>query len=119
VNEIAIRLAVYALLAALCFGAGWQVQGWRKDSQIADIAYEAQAARDDAIAKARAAEDAQAAGQAFAEALAVERERKTKVIEREVTRDIIRWVQKPSSRAQCLDADGVRIHNTSAIGRVP
>jgi len=121
VSDLTIRLAVYALLASVCFGAGWTVQGWRKDTQIADVAYEAQAARSDAIANAKAIEDAQAAGQAFAEALAVEREAKTRVVKTEITRDVIKYVQRASSQSACsgLDADGVRLINTSATGRMP
>jgi hypothetical protein len=113
-----LRVAAYALVAVLAFGCGWKVQGWRKDSQIADIAADAQAARDDARARARAAEEAQAASQAFAEALAVEREAKTQIVEKEITRNVIKYVQKPSSQSKCLDSDGVRLHNASAAGRV-
>jgi len=121
VNTLYTKLAAVVLIVVISFIAGWQVQGWRKDSQIAEIHIEAQAARDDAVAKARAIEDAQAASQAFAEALAVERERKTRVVEKEVTRDVIKYVQRASSQSACggIDSDGVFLINTAASGRMP
>lgn len=48
------RAAVYGLLAALCFGAGWKVQGWRLGEGIAN-------ARAEAITEVRVIERAQQA----------------------------------------------------------
>lgn len=41
-----IRIGIYALLALLCFGGGWQINGWRLGSELAHVKQEyAQAAQ--------------------------------------------------------------------------
>jgi hypothetical protein len=112
-------MAVYALIAALCFGVGWKVQGWRKDSQIADMVSEAQSARDMAIANARALEAAQNARAEVAAALEVERNKEARIVERVITNDVIKYVQRTGSQSCGVDADGVRIINASAASRMP
>jgi len=112
-------MAVYALIAALCFGAGWKVQGWRKDNQIAAMVSQAQAARHAALADARALENAQAARAEVAAALEVERNKEARIVERIITNDVIKYVQKPSSQSCGVDADGVRLINASAASRMP
>lgn len=36
-NAEAVKAIVMAVIAALIFSAGWLVEGWRKDAQIADL----------------------------------------------------------------------------------
>jgi len=114
-----VNVAVYALIAALCFGAGWKVQGWRKDNQIAGMVSQAQAARHAALADARALENAQNARQEVAAALEVERNKEARIVEKVITNDVIKYVQRPSSQSCGVDADGVRIINASAASRMP
>jgi hypothetical protein len=64
--KTADKLAVPAVLAVAIFGAGWAVNGWRKDAQIAELkterantaATQAQGALDDLTAASKTINDA-------------------------------------------------------------
>jgi hypothetical protein len=69
--QLAARVAVLALLAALCFATGWTVNGWRLERDVADVKAAHQQAVADAGARALAAQEkAQADHEALAGRLA-------------------------------------------------
>ena len=51
--------------------------------------------------------------------LAAERVKKNKIVEKVITNDVIRYVQTPGAAKCGVDADGVRIINAAAAGRLP
>lgn len=114
-----IKLAVIALVAIIGFSTGWKVNGWRKDADIKATQEQAQAARDEALANIKALEQEQQARASVAADLEIERNKQAKIIERIVTNDVIKYVQKPTSQHCGVDPDGVRLINTSAAGRMP
>lgn len=111
------NLAVYALIAAIGFGAGWKVNGWRHDA--ADLArMEAdQIAIQAAAEKARKIVELRQERTDIAAQLEIERNKETRVVERIVTDEVIKYVQTPAATQCAVDADGVRIINAAA--RVP
>jgi hypothetical protein len=118
-SDMAVKLAVLALVALIGFGTGWKVQGWRKDSEIAEIAADIQAATDKARANTKRIEALQAQAADVAAVLEVERNKAARVVERVITNDVIKYVQRPGSQSCGVDSDGVRIINASATGRLP
>lgn len=118
-NGLYLRLAAYVVVALIAFGTGWTVQGWRKDGEIAGIAADAQAATDRARANTKRIEALQAQAANAAAVLEVERNKQARVVERVITNDVIKYVQKPGSQSCGVDGDGLRIINASAAGRLP
>lgn len=111
------NLAVYALIAAIGFGAGWKINGWRHDA--ADLArMEAdQIAIQAAAEKARKIVELRQARTDIAAQLEIERNKETRVVERIVTDEVIKYVQTPAATQCAVDGNGVRIINSAA--RVP
>lgn len=59
IEAVPWRLVGWALLAALVFGAGWEVQSWRKDAEISAINEDrARERRDQVLAQIKAVDDA-------------------------------------------------------------
>jgi hypothetical protein len=114
-----IKLASYALVALLAFAGGWKIGSALKDRQILALQTNAQEAREKQLAANRLIEQAQEQKEAIAAALEIERNKAAQVITKEVIRDVIKYVQKPSSQSVCLDSDGVRLLNTAATRGVP
>lgn len=113
------KLATYALAVVVGFGMGWKVNGWRKDADIKATQEQAQTARDEALANIKALEAEQLARTMLAADLEIERNKQAKTVEKVITRDVIKYVQKASSQSCAVDGDGVRLINASAAGRVP
>lgn len=105
-----IKTAILAVFAALIFFAGWQVEGWRKDAEIARI--ELAHAKESADAARAAAEVITAAlkhgNELAARAAAAESARDLAL---EETRNALR---KVTSGRPCLAAAAVRLLNDAA-----
>lgn len=61
ISMLTERATVYGLLAAICFGAGWKVQGWRLGAQMAQVEAGISAERTDAMRLLIAEQEASAA----------------------------------------------------------
>lgn len=112
------RILIAAGVAAACFFGGWQVQGWRKDAQIHDIEIGLAIAREEAREERLAKEAAWDEKALMALTLEQERERELEIVEREVEREVIRYVQSDAATECNLDSEWVRIHDRAASGRV-
>lgn len=108
------KLIIAAVILSLGFGSGWMVNGWRLGAKIDRLQRGYAQAAQEAADRARSVESAQ---RAVADAVAVSdalKTRQRRIVERIVTNEVIKYVQKP---AVCtLPADWVRIHNTAARG---
>lgn len=89
-----------ALLAGLLlgFGGGWKVQAWRRDAS------ELQQQQKAALDARRAAAQVDRAAEAFQE-----RQNAARSHDETSQKEVIRVVTKIQYRAECLDADGMRI----------
>ena len=114
-----LKAIIYLVIVIGSASAGWQVQGWRKDSQIHAMQEEAQVNRDKALANLKRLEDERSARLDVVAQLDVERQRKAEVIERVITNDVIKYVQTPGAARCGIDAGGLRLINASAAGRMP
>lgn len=100
-----IKLAIAAVAACLLVFAGWYFRGLLEDSrdlaelQGAQAAIEASMARESSIASALETRLAD-----------------LKANERVIEREKIKVVDRPVYRADCLDADGVRLVNAAKDG---
>lgn len=96
------KLIAIAVVMASCSLLGWSGRGWYEDS--ADLAElrGAQAAIDAAMKRESS----------IASALEV-RLQELKANERVIEREKLKIVDRPVYRAECLDADGVRLINSS------
>lgn len=113
-----LRIAIYAAIAAAGFAAGWQAQGWRHDAdELARMEAE-QASIQQAATRARELVNQRDARLQLAAELDAERQRNARVVERVITNDVIKYVQTTGAAKCGLDANGVRIVNTAAAGRV-
>lgn len=115
-----LKLVTYALAVAVGFGMGWKVNGWRYDAAaLAEMEAE-QAAIEASAEQARKLLEAQVQLRderlQAAAVLEVERSKQAEIVTREVTRDVIKYVNSPGAAVRCLDADGVRILNAAAAG---
>ena len=100
------HLVVGALAAALAFGAGWQVQGWRRD---ADELQRREDAAEMLRMQARKADTSAVTHEDFKE-----RER---VVYKTITETVDRIVDRPVYRNVCLDDDGMRALSAAIHGR--
>lgn len=112
-----LKLAIVALSAIVGFGTGWTVHGWMRDS--ADLAQleAGQKATEAAVAEAKKIVALRQANTEAAAQLEIERNKETRVVERLIVDEVIKYVQTPAASNCALDANGVRIINASA--RVP
>jgi hypothetical protein len=100
------HLVVGALSAAIAFGSGWTVQGWKRDS--ADLSRQEDAAELVRL-RARTADAAAVSNEEFKE-----RER---VVYQTITETVDRIVERPVYRNICLDPDGLRALSDAIHGR--
>lgn len=100
------HLIVGALAAAVAFGSGWTVQGWRRDA--ADLERQEDAAELVRL-RARTADKASETHEVFKE-----RER---VVYQVITETVDRIVERPVYRNICLDPDGLRALSDAIHGR--
>ena len=114
IPSLYLKLAIYALVAAVGFGAGWKVNGWRYDA--ADLAQmEAdQQAIEAAVEQAKKVQALREANTEAAAQLEIERNRQAETVVKEVIRDVIRYVQTPGAAHCGINGNGVRIINASA-----
>lgn len=100
-----IQLILAAIVAAACFGAGWQTHSWKTDAEVLRGQQQAtqdarrEAMRVDRVAEAHVAEKA-AADLRIAD----------------LRRRLYAEAQKPDNRAACLSDDGLRILSDAAVG---
>lgn len=93
IESVPWRLVGWALLVALVFGAGWEVQGWRKDVEISTIKEDrARERRDQALAQIKAVDDAR-----------IEEQRVTAVQARNAN-EAIKQLQAAQAGARAADA---------------
>jgi len=117
IPKIGTIILVLGLVAVASFGLGCKVGSALKDRQIIALQAKAQEAREKQLANLRAIEQEREAKEAVAAALEIERSKQAQVIERTVTRDVIKYVRTPAAAVPCLDDAGLRIINAAA--RVP
>ena len=93
-------LLVAALLAGLALGgtAGWQIQGWRRDSADAE---RVQAEARDAFRRAERADGAAVRHETTRAAIRAQQQI--------ITREVERVVESPVYRDVCLDAGGLQL----------
>jgi hypothetical protein len=108
------------LIAVSNFYAGWTVQGWKKDAEIADIHQDYAASARESRDKARAIEAiTDDAISSILTASALEK-KATKIIEIENDKREVRYVQSANARDCGISLDGVRLINSAATGeRMP
>lgn len=114
-SEVTIKGLAIALFAGFCFFAGWSVEGWRKDAQIAAMKATEQQAK--AAAARQASGELQAAvllGDALSTRLAQSESRLSQLTE-EKDHEIRRLTQG----RRCLDSAVVRVLNDSAGSTPP
>lgn len=118
-------LAIACLVSAgSAFWIGWE---WRDRSadleaavaaqQRAELYQQAQAAQTIASEQARNVERLTAERTALASEAAALRDQEREVVERVVTREVIRYVQNPNTVRTVLPFEWVRIHDRAATGR--
>ena len=113
-----LKLATYALSAIIGFGIGWKIHSWKADAAaLAQMEADNKAVQA-AVEQAKKIASLRDANIQTAAQLEIERNKAAQIVTKEVIRDVIRYVQKPSSQSVCLDSDGVRLINT-ASGGVP
>lgn len=108
-NPETVKDIIVALIAALIFAAGWQIEGWRKDAEIERI--------ERAHAEQRA-RDAQAAAEEIAAATRRGNELAARVAAAEATRDTALQetqdaLRKVTTGKPCLSGAAVRLLNES------
>lgn len=101
----AIRAAVIAALAALCVATGWQLRGWKEDSE--DLAVERAAT---AIVEAARSRESGIAG--TVEKRLAELQANHTIIDR----GVIRETEKPIYLRVCLEPAAVSLLNAAARG---
>lgn len=115
-------MQAYAIIAvvllSLGFGSGWQVNGWRLGQKITqmerDIAQaNADAGKEKDLKEAALSQRNAAVADALIAEIDAERA-ESKIINREV----IRYVENPSTHHCNLHADWLRIHDAAATGRM-
>lgn len=104
-----IKAIVATAFLALCFGAGWAVNGWRLTSHTAKAEVKA-------VEHVAAVEHSRAVATAAVEASAAAAEVQTQIVYRNINHEVIRYVQSPAP-ACTLDADFVRLYNSAATGQ--
>ena len=115
---IQAQIIAAGVVLAMAFGAGWEVNGWRKDAQINAMQGRALDAADEARSKNRIIESLQDHRARIAGELEVERQKEAEIIERIVVTEVIKYV-KTDNAIQCgMDDAGVRVHDIAASGRV-
>ncbi|MDR2187005.1 MAG: hypothetical protein LBE62_03010 [Azonexus sp.] len=109
------RVALVAVVAALCFAAGWMVEGWRKDVEISALKFEQQRQRGEALnAALLRLSAANKANEKLVADLAAADNARTQLAE-EKNREIRRL----STGRRCLDAAVVRVLNADAAASLP
>lgn len=95
------------IVAALCFAAGWSVEGWRKNAEIArlEAVHSAQRARDAEAANADIAA-AQARGDALVARVAMAENART-----QVTQEKTDAIRRLTAGRPCLDRAAVGVLN--------
>ena len=98
------------IVAALCFAAGWSVEGWRKNAEIArlEAVHSAQRARDAEAANADIAA-AQARGDALVARVAMAENART-----QVTQEKTDAIRRLTAGRPCLGSAAVRLLNQPA-----
>lgn len=99
------RVIAVAVLLAACVAAGWIGRGWFEDAQDLAELRGAQQAIDAAMQRESG----------IASALET-RLQELKANERVIEREKIKVVDRPVYRAECLDADGLRLINAAKAG---
>lgn len=115
----ALPLILWSGVIGASAWGGYNVSAWKYGEKLAQ--QEANYAKALNLAKERAEEIAELQAQAIALAAEAEalRNQEAKIIERVITEEVIRYVQTDNGRACGLDADGVRLHDAAAAGRLP
>jgi hypothetical protein len=114
-----VTLAV--IVAAVVIGGlcGYKVASWRYGEEISETRAEHLSAVAKANEKTRQIDSLNAKlTQSAAEAEAL-RNQKREVVERVVTKQVIKYVETDNARECGLSHDGVRLHDTAARGELP
>lgn len=104
-----------AVSAAVAFGAGWKVQGWRKDAAITEMVTQANALLDEREKLLDHLEKERELSEQIAAEAAVAREAETKIVTEYIDREVIKYVQTPAANDCGLDPEWVRIHDRAAL----
>jgi hypothetical protein len=109
-----LKAAIAVALVLIGFGVGWTVQGWRHDSADLVEMESEQRGINQAVERERKIVELRDARLQVVAQLDAERERKARVEERIVNREIVKYVSSAGSARCALDAGGVRILNLAA-----
>lgn len=108
-----------ATALAIGFSAGWQAQGWKSEAKLNAWKAAAEKSAREATAAARALEQSEAnLATTIAEKNAIEAQ-EARVVDRIVTKEVIRYVKSPNAGQCRLPGEWVRVHDAAASGRVP
>ena len=113
------RLIGVVIGVSLAFAGGYQVAAWKYGQEIAETRVEHLDAVADAADQARKTEEIR---RTLSDSIAANdalKNRRREVVERVVTKQVIKYVETDNARECGLSADGVRIHDTAARGAVP
>lgn len=118
--SVRVWLVGVLVVSSVSFFCGWHVNGWRWQ---ADLAHEREAAQrlQDQLDEALEARERERAGRLLAvENAGLLEQQLQRAGSQVVTREVIKYVQSPSSGACELSDDWVRIHNAAAgVSGVP
>jgi hypothetical protein len=109
------RVALAAVVAALCFAAGWLVEGWRKDVEISALKFEQQRQRGEALNAAllRLSAANKVNEKLVADLAAADNARIQFAEEKD------REIRRLSTGRRCLDAAVVSVLNGDAAATLP
>lgn len=113
------RAILLVLSWAIAAGAGWQFRDWKAGEQVAGLRESYAEAARIAASKAQAAAEALRTTTDLAEQQAARLEALQAQKSKQVTREVIRYVQSPGADSCGVDAAGVRLINSAAAGGLP
>ena len=103
---VQVKLIAIGLAVIIAFIAGWKVNGWRYDAQIAETEKARQAMID-----AFREEEAKSA------AVLEQRLKELRANEKVIERERIKLVDRPVYNTECLDADGLQLIERARAGK--
>lgn len=113
------RIAAAIGGAVLIFGAGWKVNGWRLGEEMEQREKEIALAAIEGYKLTREKENKSAEVTIDIGTAHAEKEVEVKVVERVVTKEVIKYVQAPYAGHLNMPLGWVRLDSASATGRMP
>lgn len=111
--------AIGAGAMVLAFASGYKVSSWRCSAKLADIQAQAYQSAKIANARYKSLQAQQEAATVEVEKADAQRQVEREIVDREVIKEVIRYVQTPNATSCGIDNNGVRLHDAAARGRMP